>query len=261
MRKASYAGKFYPADKKELKELINSFKKPEKKEKAVGIIVPHAGYLFSGNTASLVYSSIKQDFETVIVFGADHTGIGNCVSLEDFETPLGVIEDDKEISAEISKFVKTSNFEKEHSVEVQLPFVQTYFKNIKIVPMIISSGNYKELAEKIFSVIKKSRGKVLVVASSDLTHFGHYYGFTRGDDRDVKDIDKKVIDKILKLDIEGFIEEARKTTVCGTGAISVCMEICKLLKARKAKLLDYSTSADVSGNTDAVVGYAGIILT
>lgn len=260
MRKASYAGQFYPASKKELEKQILSFKKAEKKEKAVGVVVPHAGYLFSGNTANLVYSSIKQDFKTIILLGADHTGIGNCVSLADFETPLGVIENDKEISAEISGFAKTSNFEQEHSVEVQLPFIQTYFKNIKIVPMILSSGDYKELGERIFSVIKKARRKVLIVASSDLTHFGHHYGFTRGDSRNVKDIDKKVIDKILKLDTNGFVEEARKTTVCGVGCISVCLGICKLLGAKKAKLIDYSTSADVSGNTDAIVGYAGIVI-
>ncbi|PIN78174.1 AmmeMemoRadiSam system protein B [Candidatus Woesearchaeota archaeon CG10_big_fil_rev_8_21_14_0_10_34_12] len=257
MMKPQFAGRFYPKSEKELKEKINSFNKSGKKEKVKGIIVPHAGYDFSGNTANLVYSSVKQEFETVVIVGTDHTGVGNCVSLEDFETPLGVLKNETEISAEISGFLKKNNFEKEHSLEVQLPFIQAYFKDVKIVQIIIASGDYKELGKKIFQIIKKSGKKVLVVASSDFTHFGHYYSFVPK--INIREIDQKVIDKILKFDISGFLEEARKTTVCGTGAIAVCMEICKLMKATKPEILSYVTSADISGDTQNIVSYAGIV--
>ncbi len=260
---------FYPFDKKALEELLSQFFVSSKKNpKIKGIIVPHAGYAYSGPVAGKVYSQLDDIYDTVILLGVNHTGVGNriSVSLVDWETPIGIVKNDVILgnkiidSNEMIRADELSHFY-EHSIEVQLPFLQSVFKDLKIVPITVSAeltrAMFEELGNQISKVIKGK--KVLVVASSDFTHFGKSYGFAPVEKDEVKwitETDKKVIEAILENNTEKFIESARATTVCGVGPIALLMSI---LKDEKATLVDYKTSYDLSKNKDMIVGYAGIV--
>lgn len=262
MRNAIVAGQFYPGDKTELEAQINSFLniKP-RNEEIVAAIVPHAGYFFSGKCAGKVYSLLPEA-ETYVVLGVNHNGLGKdiAISLEDFEIPFGIVKNDIELGKEIIKQLKTTEDKQahkyEHSIEVQLPFLQSSQKNFKIVPIILKNYNFeicKNLAEKIFQASKKLKRKIVVIASSDFTHAGPGYGFF-GD----ISIDKRAIDEILKFDTEKFMKIAEKTTICGAGAIATTIELAKMLGAKKAKLLEYYDSSRIMPG-DNKVGYASIV--
>ncbi len=267
MRQAIVAGQFYPADKTELEKQVKGFIKKEPDNSIKAAIVPHAGYVFSGKCAGKVYSLLPSA-ETYIIIGVNHNSLGKdiAISLENFETPLGEVENDIELGKEIIKQLKTigdNNAHKyEHSIEVQLPFLQMTQttqkteKNFKIVPLILKNYNFeicKNLAEKIFQASKKLKRKIIGIASSDFTHAGPGYGFFGG-----ISIDKEAINEILKFNTKKFMNIAEKTTICGAGAIATAIESAKILKAKKAKLLDYYDSSSVMPNENKV-GYAGIV--
>jgi len=260
MRKAAFAGQFYSSDSKELeksiKEMLKDSGKPLKK--AFGIISPHAGYAYSGKAAAFSYKAIsKQKFDTFVILGTNHSGRGIGISDEDVETPLGIIKTDKEF-CNLLKYDK--NFPAyEHSIEVQLPFIQHLFKDAKIVAIAVSSDSYSDcfkLAESIYSATKKLKRKICVIASGDFTHYGEAYGFT---DKKPSEIDPKAIKLIEKLDARKFFEFSNNLTICGNSAITACIELCKKLGSRKAKLLKYYNSRDVSGDYSNIVGYASMV--
>ena len=270
MRKPAAIG-FYPPDKDVLREKVRSLLADTKRidvEDAVGAIVPHAGYSFSGLTAASVYASLPGNYETIIILGTNHTGRGKeiAVSSDEWITPLGAIENDVELGKKIVNISKTASHDEaahmqEHSIEVQLPFLQVKMQEFKIVPIAVSSDlsakTYAELADAIKKALKGKRA--LVIASSDFTHYGEMYGFApKCDDANkwVHDTDKKVIDAILAHDTEKFINLAGKTTVCGAGAIATLMYF---TKDRKGHLVDYRTSFDVSGDESIIVGYGGVV--
>ncbi len=261
MRKAIVAGQFYPRDKVALGEEIKNYtkKKPDSSIKAA--IVPHAGYMFSGKCAGEVYSLLPEA-GTYVIIGVNHNALGKdiAVSLEDFETPLGIVENDKELGKGMLNKLAVENDDKshefEHSIEVQLPFLQVTQKNFKILPIILKNYDLqicKQIAKAIVDLARKLKRKIIVIASSDFTHAGPGYGFFGS-----IDIDKEAIDKILKFDTKGFMEIAEKTTICGAGAIAVTIEASKLLGAKKAKLLNYYTSVEIMPSENKV-GYAGIV--
>jgi len=261
MRKAIVAGQFYPSDKTELKKEVGKYIKRKPDEKIRAAIVPHAGYVFSGKCAGKVYSVLPET-ETYVLLGVNHNMLGNDValSLEDFETPLGTIRNDTELGQEMLKKLdirEDDNAHKyEHSVEVQLPFLQETQKNFKIVPIILKNYTlitYQELAKTIVESSKKLKREIIVLASSDFTHSGPDYGFSG----DMK-IDKQAINKILKLNTKEFLETAGKTTICGAGAIAVTIEAAKLLKVKSARLLEYYDSSEIMAGENKV-GYAGIV--
>ncbi len=206
--------------------------------------------------------------ETIIILGTNNTGMDAsiAVSLDNWQTPLGAVENDVEAGKKIVELSKAALHDEaahmqEHSIEVQLPFLQAKMQNFKIVPITVSSGlstkTYAELAEAIKESVKGKRA--LVIASSDFTHYGEMYGFAPKCDNANKWVhgtDKKVIDAILAHDTEKFIDLAGKTTVCGAGAIATLMHYAK---GRKGKLVDYRTSFDVSGDENIIVGYGGIV--
>ncbi len=260
MRRSIVDGQFYPADKTALEKQIKSFldKKPD--NKILAAIVPHAGYMFSGKCAGKVYSLLPST-ETYVLLGVNHNNIGSniAVSLENFETPLGEVKNDAELGKEILKILDLGEDEEahrfEHSIEVQLPFLQTSQKNFKILPIILknyNSGTCQKLAEAIFKANKKLKRKIIIIASSDFTHSGPSYGFLS----DMK-IDKEAIDEILKMNANSFLEIAKKTTICGAGAIAVTIGVAKLLGAKKVKLLDYYDSSKIIKGENKV-GYAAI---
>jgi len=280
MRRAFFAGQFYPGNKTDLKRDINNFfesvKLGKKYDKIFGAVVPHAGYMFSGKTAAYVYKTLKQIRQNekptlFVIFGANHSAYENIViSVDDFLTPLGQIKN-SELSKKILGNLRKAGFdagdnEREHSIEVQLPFLQEAMadKDFEIIPIIIREvgiDKCKKIATTIYNIIKnksknKKDKKIFVLASSDFTHYGAYYGFFN---KNFQEFDKEAINKIIKLDSTGFFNIANTTTICGASAICCAIELCKLIGAKKGELLNFSDSSEVSGDRSSVVDYASIV--
>jgi len=272
LRFPAVAGQFYPEEKKELEEMIEGFLKeakiPKIEREIFGILVPHAGYVFSGPVAAHCYRAIQgKKFETVVLIGDSHYEYFDGISVWDrgeWETPLGKVKVDEELAREILDFskrflVKDSAHLFEHSLEVQIPFLQKVLKNFKILPLIFGSEDkdWKELAKAILKLIEKR--KILVVASTDLSHYPPY--------EVAMEVDKRTIEGILSSDPEKFkekIENLKKlfpdvdTFACAQDTIKTILEISKNLKA-KAKLLRYQNSGDtIYGERSQVVGYGAI---
>lgn len=283
-RKPIVAGMFYEAEKESLKEQIKECflsefgpgKLPEgKKEKTVlGVIAPHAGYVYSGACAAYSYKEIAESKlpEIFIILGLSHSGYGSCISLEDWETPLGIVKNDKEFGKALMKNTGLKQDEaahnQEHSIEVQLPFLQFINEGseIMITPIIASPDMpYDELAKNIIKTIKEENKKACLIASSDFTHYGVNYGYFPFQDK-VKDnlyaLDDKAIKHIKNLDAYRFLEHTEQTgaTICGKFPVAVMVDVCKLLGGKNAKLLKYYTSGDVIKDYSSAVGYASIVV-
>jgi AmmeMemoRadiSam system protein B len=266
------AGQFYPGEREELSQIIDEFlenaKVPKIEGEIFGILVPHAGYIFSGPVAAHCYKAIQgKNFETVVLIGDSHYEYFDGVSVWDrgeWETPLGRVKVDEELAKEILNFskrflVKDSAHLFEHSLEVQIPFLQKVLKNFKILPLIFGSEDkdWKELAKAILKSMEKK--KILVVASSDLSHYPPY--------EVAQEADKRTIEGILSSEPEKFkekIETLKKlfpdvdTFACAQDTIKTILEISKNLKG-KAKLLNYQNSGDtIYGEKSQVVGYCAI---
>ena len=261
MRKAVVAGQFYPDSKKELTKTLKSFLKIEEDASIKAAVVPHAGYFFSGKCAGKVYSLLPC-FGTYVILGVNHNAVGKdiAISLEDFETPLGIVKNDVDLGRAILHIFGLDEDNEahryEHSIEVQLPFLQATHQNFEIVPIILKNYNLevcKSLAKAIVSSAKKLRKKVVLIASSDFTHSGPDYGFLGS-----MEIDKEAIYKIAEFNSEEFMKTADKTTICGSGAIATVIEAAKLLGSKEAELLEYYDSSKIAPNVNKV-GYAGIV--
>lgn len=287
-RKPIVAGSFYPSDKQELiKAIENSFasklgpgkinfkeKKNKRRDEIKGIIAPHAGYVYSGACQAYAY---KELFEAnkpnlYIIIGTNHTGLGNSdflLTFRDFETPLELSRTEKWFVKKLKDRTEITEendlaHDKEHSIEVQLPFLQYINPGAKIIPIIASTndiGKINKLARVIVNLAKAEGKKIMPIASSDMTHFGKMYNFTPFKD-DIKNklyaLDNKAISLIKELKTGEFLRYAEKTTICGAGAIALCMEICKQLPVKSGKLLKYYTSGDITEDYDNAVGYASM---
>ncbi|MBU1136481.1 MAG: AmmeMemoRadiSam system protein B [Nanoarchaeota archaeon] len=270
IRKPIVSGSFYPSEEKELAEKVQGFLINEKKENVFGAIVPHAGYDFSGKTAGKIYSLIpeKKDF---IILGVNHSGIGKKISmsLEDFKTPLGIAKNNKGLGEEIFNKLKHSELEvefdenaheQEHSIEVQIPFLQNSQDRFKIVPILLKDLKYEE-CKKIAEIIEEFIDEnVCLIVSSDFTHYGKSYGFVKDGDakQNIEKIDDMLIFEILKKSSKSFFTRALKSTVCGVYALTIITEIAKI-KNWKVEKIEYTNSGEVTGNWENVVGYAGIV--
>jgi len=271
------AGSFYSADKTELeskiKELFGEIKLKKAKKSRI-VISPHAGYAYSGLLTAESINCLEKS-NLFIILGTNHTYSGTAeflFSLEDFQTPFGVVKNETKISQEISKNaedyglnieINESTHSLEHSIEVQLPFLQCLFKKIKIIPIIVNTKNTKSL-EKFTGILIKliKKHNISIIASSDFTHFGKNYGFTPFSSNikeNLYKLDKSAISEILKMNVKGFLEKSSKTTICGSAPIALGIEVAKKLGCKKAELIDYKTSGDVSGDYSNAVGYASII--
>jgi AmmeMemoRadiSam system protein B len=197
--------------------------------------------------------------------------------LGSWKTPLGIVEADEVFFNELIRdSVITDDprpHAREHSIEVQLPWLQYMFKGFKIVPILINPRHYdvktsEQIGNKIAEVTNKLKKKVIIIASSDLTHYGTIYRHVpyRGSPeeiiRRIREDDVNVINKIERLNPDGVIDVCKneRLTVCGYGPIASMLVAAKKLGATKGELMDYSTSYDVSKKLDAVVGYAGIVI-
>lgn len=267
MRYPAASGRFYLSDKKNLKKQIEEcflhklgpgklpvYKKGERKIK--GAVVPHAGYIYSGPVASHVYSALANDGfpETFIIIGPNHTGYGSGVALttESFNTPFGDVPVDKELATNLLNTIIDNDINAhryEHSIEVQLPFLQYIKKDFSFVPLCMGMQDYKT-AKEVGDIIKNAiKGRdVVVIASSDFTHYEPKASAERKD--------KMAIDAILELDSKKLFETVKQNhiTMCGYGPVIAMLEA---VNGKKAILLKYATSGEVTPMND-VVGYAGI---
>lgn len=269
MRKPVVSGSFYPADKSELIDELNELL-VGKKENVKACIVPHAGYLYSGKLAGKVLGKIKEK-KTFIILGVNHSGLGSRISFsfQDFSTPLGIVRNNKSLGEKILEKLKLLAYadinetahSQEHSIEVILPFLQLSQKQFDIVPVILKDMTDVACERVAYILSKFMNEDICVVVSSDFTHLGLSYGFMPFTDNikeNLYSLDKIIIDSILALDSKSVYEKARKSTVCGVYGVTILTEIAKLMRW-KARLVDYYTSGDVTGDFNNSVGYAGIL--
>ncbi|MEW5979130.1 MAG: AmmeMemoRadiSam system protein B [Acidobacteriota bacterium] len=263
IRKPAVAGRFYPADSEVLKRDLQSFlqiSSPTKK--ADGIVVPHAGYMYSGHVAGAVYASIEIP-SRVIILCPNHTGLGEPLSIMvsgEWEIPLGRIATDSELARVLMRHChllaedhKAHEFE--HSLEVQLPFLFFLKPDLKFVPITVGTSRYatiERLGQSIAETRQELGEDILVVASSDMNHY-ESEEITRKKDR-------KAIDRILALDPKGLYDVIRKESIsmCGYGPAISMLCAGHNFPHRSAELVKYATSGEISGNLKEVVGYAGI---
>ncbi|MDD3041437.1 MAG: MEMO1 family protein [Methanosarcinaceae archaeon] len=264
MRQPAVAGQFYPLRPEDLKqELGICFEGLEFRERNVfGAVCPHAGYVYSGKVAAHTYAALPKA-DTYIMIGPNHTGYGSPVSIaqEAWETPLGIVEPDLDLGKGFLGSI--ANLDElghryEHSIEVQLPFLQYRFgKDFKILPICMGMQDEEtavELGKLIAELLSKSDKKVLIIASSDFTHYQPA--------EVAREADRHMIEAILKMDVSGMYDYLYKknASVCGYGPIAAMLTASEALGATHGTLLKYANSGDVSGDMDAVVGYAAIIV-
>ena len=259
------AGQFYPASASELKAMIKGMVDEKvKRQEVIGVISPHAGYIYSGPVAGATISRIKFP-DTFIIMGPNHTGGGKPFSIMTegrWETPLGEVEIDSELGKVLSASSKYLEEDRaahlyEHSIEVQLPFLQYFKSDFKLVPIVLSYASgaiYKEIGKELARAIKESGKQVVIIASSDMTH---YEPQTTAQKKDTQ-----AIEAILALDEDELLKRIGKFNIsmCGYAPAVSLIAAAKELGATGAELVKYQTSGDTSGDYSSVVGYAGIII-
>lgn len=273
-RRAVNAGRFYEGREKALiesiEECFRSYLGPEKLPKGVihpdspipYFLVPHAGYMYSGPVAASSYLEMSKyrNPSTVIIFGPNHYGLGADLSVPDkvtaWETPLGSVEINHELinklmdlNPQVKK--RDSAHERDHSIEVQIPFLQYILKEpFQIVPIAMMNQSYDSsmlLGETIAKLVKDK--DIAVIASSDFTHFEHHDSASNKDNQVLGAIEKMDTKKMYDLKIN------LNVSMCGIGPIAATLEVAKETDRVKSKILNYATSGDVSGDRSQVVGY------
>jgi AmmeMemoRadiSam system protein B/AmmeMemoRadiSam system protein A len=267
VRKPAVAGAFYPGTKAKLSRQIDQFLQkagdPQVKGKLIALIVPHAGYDYSGQVAAYAYKELKgRGFKRVILMGPSHRLSFDGISIgefDDYETPLGRVKIDRDFCDKLVKsgekigFIREAHLQ-EHSLEVQLPFLQkTLNKEFKIVPVIfgnLSLSNSQFLAITLAQVMDD---ETLIVCSTDWSHYHDY--------KTAVEMDKQGIDAVLNNDVEllvGLLEKG-SAEACGVPAVIATMLLAPTLGANEIQLLKYANSGDVLlGDKSKVVGYAAI---
>ena len=265
IRKSVAAGQFYPDSADKLKKMIEGFVGEETpSDDVIGLVSPHAGYIYSGAVAVKTISRARIK-DTVIIIGPNHTGMGKAFSIMTegaWNTPLGNIKIDSELAKRIlgtSKYLEEDSgaHRFEHSIETQLPVLQYFRKDFKLVPIVLScaiGAVYKEIGEKIAAAVTELKRQALIIASSDMTHYESQASAQYKDEQAIEamlemDADK-LLNRIDELDI----------TMCGYAPAVSLITATKALGGGKAELVSYQTSGDTTGDYSSVVGYAGIII-
>ncbi|MGC9515574.1 MEMO1 family protein [Methanocrinis sp.] len=262
MRRPAVAGSFYPRHPDELREELEAAFSDAVGSETLpirGAVVPHAGYIYSGAVAAEVYARLPER-ETFVLIGPNHQGLGLPVALsrDSWMTPLGVAECDLELADALTGSiveVDESAHLYEHSLEVQIPFLQSRFKGFKILPICMGLQDEEtavEVGEAVGEAAERLGRDCTVIASSDLTHYEPQDEARRKDAR--------VIEAILRMDVPSIYKTVYglNLTACGYGPISAAITASKILGAETGKLLRYSTSGDVIGDFSQVVGYGAI---
>lgn len=289
LRRPVVAGQFYPGGREGCTGavaecLAEAPKVGELPEAIVAGIVPHAGWTFSGDLAGLVFSAIKKVHEkvdTFVIFGAIHSYLGSEAAVYDkgrWSTPLGQALIDEELAVDVLKVKSVAEADcaahkSEHSIEVQVPFIQHLFGEAKILPIMVPPAKFAaELGADIAGVICGAEGKKIVcIGSTDLTHYGPRYGFyPQGAGPDgikwAKQVnDRDFIDLAVSMQAERIVEAAmEKTNACGAGAAAATVAAAKSLGKTKGLLLAHTHSNEVmqrrfGQSSEESVGYAAIV--
>ncbi|MFH1282318.1 MAG: AmmeMemoRadiSam system protein B [bacterium] len=262
IRHSIYSGTWYPRSQEDIKDYIDPKAKPLN---AIAALCPHAGWLYSGKTAGKVYSRLPVA-DVYVIIGPNHSGHGAPLSIYKqgvWKMPMG----DVNINEETAKLIiNNSEFlqedynahSREHSIEVQIPFIQYFNNKAEIVPISMMSDEDEicsDIGRSISSAIKKlPNKKFLIIASSDMSHYENR--------KIAKDNDSYAIDQILSLNPESLLEVVsnRGISMCGAGPVASMIYAAKDLGALEAQMIHYSTSGDITGDDESVVSYAGIIL-
>jgi AmmeMemoRadiSam system protein B len=268
LRTPVVAGQFYPGDQnslsRTLKSLVPDVPITEKKE-ALAVVSPHAGYIYSGGVAGETFSKVKVP-ENVVILGPNHTGHGVPVSLMDkgaWQMPMGEVPINEELAAKLvskSSIIQSDDVahRSEHSLEVQVPFLQFVQQDLTISPIVVSHISYKDcvlvgndLAEAIMEFSKP----VLIVASTDMTHYESR--------ESASSKDSLALERIKELDPEGLYNTVvgNRISMCGIMPTTVALVAALKLGATSAELIRYTDSGEASGDTSQVVGYAGLVIT
>jgi len=266
-RPAAFAGVFYPGHPGTLRRMINGWlpKKPVKKTDAIACVLPHAGYVYSGAVAARTLASVVLP-DVYVILAPNHTGDGPDASIMTegvWTTPFGDVPVHSELARallERSTYLEEDDIAhaQEHAIEVQLPLIQALrTQPFSIVPIVLASiGNlvYKDIASAIASAIRGKTPRALVIASTDLTHYEPQPLANKKDDI--------AIQAMLRRDNDGLVRAVREHSISMCGALPAATALCaaNLLGAKKARLIAYQTSGDVTKDYSAVVGYAGLVI-
>lgn len=265
-RQAVVAGQFYPGSRAALEAELNRYlvsKSPPRK--ALAAVAPHAGYIYSGSVAGRVFASVEVP-KTCIALCPNHTGRGAQASVWEsgsWSIPTGTVPVDEDLARNLlakSEVLRadTAAHLGEHSLEVELPFLLARQPHLTIVPIAISRVDIEEMKDigrAIADAIQDKAGDVLIVASTDMNHYES--------DVRTREKDEMAIKRVLDLDARGLVSTcaAEGISMCGVLPTAVAIIASKALGAQKAELIAHTTSGDVSGDRDAVVGYAGFVIT
>lgn len=270
VREPAVAGRFYPANPEHLRADVSSFlspsqeSPPQRKISAIGCIVPHAGYMYSGQVAGAVFSRLEIP-PSCIILCPNHTGRGHPLAIMkegEWRTPLGAAPIDSDLAKDLMRHFPalsedSAAHSSEHAIEVELPFLQVCRPDVRFVPIAVGTGQLvilEQLGQAVAEVLIKTKKQALIIASSDMNHYE--------DDATTGVKDRKATEKILALDAPGLYETVinESISMCGFGPVVAMLTSAGRLGAQKAELVQYATSADVSGDRNVVVGYAGIIV-
>ncbi|MFC2035578.1 MEMO1 family protein [Chloroflexota bacterium] len=265
IRNPVVAGQFYPGTTEQLSSMIEGLvDKGAEQEEVIGLVSPHAGYIYSGLVAGATISRIKFK-DTFIIMGPNHTGSGKPFSIMTegvWKTPLGEVEIDSELGKRVlaaSSYLQEDHIahEYEHSIEVQLPFLQYFKSEVKLVPIVLANAEsaiYNEIGKGLAKAIKELNREVVIIASSDMTHYESQESAHRKD--------TQAIEAILDLNEEELLKRVQglDISMCGYAPVVSLISAVKELGVEKAELVRYQTSGDISADYTSVVGYAGIII-
>jgi MEMO1 family protein len=259
------AGRFYPGDEKFLRQEVSTYLSQTTEQKpvrAMGCLVPHAGYMYSGHVAGAVFARLEIP-QLCLVLCPNHTGVGRPLAIMSegaWETPLGAVAIDTSFAAALTQRCPllqedSSAQRNEHAAEVELPFLQVRQPELKFVPIALGTGQFdalEQLGEAIADVIAAQNRPVLIVASSDMNHY-ESDAITR-----VKD--HRAIEPILALNARALYDAVTQQNIsmCGFGPVVAMLTAARKLGATSGELVKYATSGDVSGDRERVVGYAGV---
>lgn len=265
VRLPAVAGKFYPSSARELSALIEKYSQasPDRPPATYrACLVPHAGYVYSGQVAGAVFARIALP-KRVIVLGVRHFPRGDDVAVYlegSWRTPLGDSQIDASLASEIARACPIMQedsvaHQQEHSLEVQIPFLQVLSPGFRFVPIAIGTLDYETLSEVGVALANTltAHPDVFLLTTSDLNHYE--------DDSTTREKDTLAIDKLLTLDPRGLYDTCRKNSIsmCGLGPALAMLTALRQIGANGAELVAHTTSAEVSGDTRSVVGYAGLL--
>ena len=266
IRPPAVSGRFYPSDAKELSRLVSEYARGgDSKLVARGCVVPHAGWMYSGHVAGAVYASLEIPSRCILL-GPRHYPRGEAMAIlseGSWRTPFGQARIDSELALELMRVCPRLRedavaHEREHSLEVQIPFLHQLTADFQFVPVVLAADRYpvlEELGHAVAKVVAAHLAEhVLVLASTDMNHYES--------DAITRAKDERAIARILALDPRGLYDTVRGEgiSMCGYAATTAMLVAMRDLGAQDAELVRYATSGDVTGDREEVVGYAGLIV-